>query len=388
MTNSGYALFTRPNAWLRDKPMTVRLVYDAIASLVDVENDGIVEISLRDLMEMTRRARRTVLRAVKRLTCARLLVDRRTRVGRGAIYAFRVSAFHTNPKHLKKRPQTQTHPVVQGYRDWSFPQEKVPPYIPYSQENLNPTPLKTPESVRLSPGRIMGLSRKTIDQNPHLSQEVRESMLSALGRMVFKLGYLAELQDFPCLLDPLLAAMRHPQPLGVIPSTNRRRLFAAAMALMTAVIARHSGRLTQKQVDHLANPYAAGMCWAPSRVRAKLNTSAPPPARSEPKANPYDAREYERRTDNRRRRTYNEQLSGEDTFSLIGETLTCRAESDVSESTCGKRHKTHIHGVEYGAKTIVSMKRMKLAGSTGRALSSPTRGHRDGGGLSPIYGTG
>jgi len=386
MMSHGYALFTRPNAWLRNKPMTVRLVYDAVASLVDMGNGGYVSLSLARLMQMTQRARRTVLRAVKRLTRARLLYNVRERVGRGAVYVFKVAAFYTNPKWTKKGQSIQTGSNVEGNSVESFPQKKVPPVLPIGPRNTkNLKSLKTAQSVRLSPGRIMGMARKTTNQNPQLSPTQRKAIMGALGRMVFKLGYLAELRQTPAILSDLLKAMAHRSPLGPInPKETKRSLFARAMALLVAVVARQTGQMTQRHHYSLACPEAAGYPRNRSFTAEELAEyrdgkewksavdSVWHTARTQqPQLKLTDHRDYERRRDDRQQQRFGEQNTEFINYSLIGESQTGTGLHGIVESSCSIRHKTHNSGVcckttqekpnNYGIK----------AGSTGRALSSP-----------------
>lgn len=365
MMSHGYALFTRPNAWLRDKPMTVRLVYDAVASLVDMGNGGIVEISLARLQQMTQRARRTVLRAVKRLTRAGLLHDLRTRVGRGAVYVFKVAAFYANPKWTKKGKAIQLGSGVVGNSDVSFPQKKVPPVLPIGPRNdQNQKSLKTSMDGRLSPGRVMGLARKHLNQHPRLSQTERGAMLSALGRMVFKLGYLAELRQTPEILGDILQAIDHPTPLGdAVPHDTHRKAFARAMALFCAVIAKQTGRMTQQRLDHLACPQAAGYSWSPSKRRTQPKperAAAPEPVRSERVPERMDARAFERVNDLRRR-----QYSAEGALPDY---------ATIGQEACTRKHENDTNVVYAGISEQIQPQLTKnKAGSTGRALSSPTR---------------
>lgn len=379
MVSHGYALFTRPNAWLRDKPMTVRLVYDAVASLVDMGNGGIIEISLARIMEMTQRARRTVLRAVKRLTRARLLHNLRARVGRGAIYILKVSAFYTNPKWTKKGKSVRIGSNVEGNSGESFPQKTVPPVLPIDPRNIKTlNPLKTAGSVRLSPGRIMGMARKTTNQNPQLSPNQRKALIGALGRMVFKLGYLAELQQTPGILSHLLKAMAHRSPLGTIqPKASARSVFAKAMALLSAVVARQIMQVTQRHHDSLVCPEAAGYPRNRSytadeiaELRGGKSTEKPQHAQ----AKTIDVRDYESRRDDRRQRRSGEQNTELINYSFIGETQTGTRKNDVVETPSPIRHKTHNSGVCCNTRKGKPEKNQYKAGSTGRALSSPTRG--------------
>lgn len=177
------------------------------------------------LCRVTRRSRRSVLMAVKRLTRAGVLKDIRQATGRGWVYTFLVPAVFSCMKRLKNA-------VQKGVKKFSTEKGAFPPTPPHRESEKNR--LKT-RALR-SPGHLMLLARRVVQGNPSLPEQARRAILETLGRMVFHEGRFSIFEQTPLAIKTLLSLFERVELTPAPP----RRLYGWARWTINRVLAEHA----------------------------------------------------------------------------------------------------------------------------------------------------
>jgi hypothetical protein len=196
---------------MKRHPPTTALVYDVLA--VATGKTGRCRMALGDLCLITKRARRSVLLAVKRLVRAGLLKDLRAKHGRGWVYNFLLRAVLSCPKRL-----------YNAVRAWinKFSTEKGAT-LPHT-----PSVEKTKDSLKTrrirSPGHLMLLVRRVVNGNLSLTEPARRAIMNTLGRILFHDGRFPIFADAPKAIKAMLSRFERIEA----PNVSLRKLYAWA----------------------------------------------------------------------------------------------------------------------------------------------------------------